>query len=301
MCPWTNWILPALMQARNDTVSEPLYVICRSGGRGRQACERLLQAGYANVVNIEGGTMACIEAGLQVVRGKKTISLERQVHRRRITRAAGRCSRLVRASGIHRLVGLRRSRVGVRGHYRYLRDGDDPDPNALEPLQPGDEDLLHPLKPLSQIQGSRTMKLLIVGGVAGGASAAARARRLSETAEIVVFERGPDVSYANCGLPYYVGGEIIDRETLLVTTPGRLRTRFKLDVRTRTSVLSINRTAKKIRVRDLATEREYEKSYDKLILAPGAATASPDRGHRLAWHLHIEEPARRGPNQGTRG
>lgn len=69
----------ALMQARNDTVSEPLYVICRSGGRGRQACEKLLQGGYANVVNIEGGTMACIEAGLQVVRGKKTISLERQV------------------------------------------------------------------------------------------------------------------------------------------------------------------------------------------------------------------------------
>ena len=67
------------------------------------------------------------------------------------------------------------------------------------------------------------MKLLIVGGVAGGASAAARARRLSEDAEIVLFERGPDVSFANCGLPYYVGGEIAEREKLLVTTPERLR------------------------------------------------------------------------------
>ena len=71
------------------------------------------------------------------------------------------------------------------------------------------------------------MKLLIVGGVAGGASAAARARRLSEDAEIVLFERGPDVSFANCGLPYYIGGEIVEREKLLVTTPERLRTRFR--------------------------------------------------------------------------
>ena len=77
------------------------------------------------------------------------------------------------------------------------------------------------------------MKLLIVGGVAGGASAAARARRLSEEAQIVLFERGPDVSFANCGLPYYVGGEIAEREKLLVVKPELLRSRFKLDVRTR--------------------------------------------------------------------
>ena len=77
------------------------------------------------------------------------------------------------------------------------------------------------------------MKLLIVGGVAGGASAAARARRLSEAAQIILFERGPDVSFANCGLPYYVGGEIMERDKLLVTTPERLRSRFNLDVRTR--------------------------------------------------------------------
>ena len=119
------------------------------------------------------------------------------------------------------------------------------------------------------------MKLLIVGGVAGGASAAARARRLSEDAEIVLFERGPDVSFANCGLPYYIGGEIAEREKLLVTTPERLRTRFKLDVRTRSSVEAIDRAAKKVRVRDLASGREYEETYDKLILAPGAAPLRP--------------------------
>lgn len=75
------------------------------------------------------------------------------------------------------------------------------------------------------------MKLLIVGGVAGGASAAARARRLSEDARIILFERGPDVSFANCGLPYHVGGATAAREKLLVTTPEQLRDRFKLDVR----------------------------------------------------------------------
>jgi NADPH-dependent 2,4-dienoyl-CoA reductase/sulfur reductase-like enzyme/rhodanese-related sulfurtransferase len=119
------------------------------------------------------------------------------------------------------------------------------------------------------------MKLLIVGGVAGGASAATRARRLSEDAEIIMFERGPDVSFANCGLPYYVGGVIAERDKLLVTTPQRLRERFNLDVRTRTSVEAIDRTAKSVRVRDLTSGREYVESYDKLILAPGAAPLRP--------------------------
>ena len=119
------------------------------------------------------------------------------------------------------------------------------------------------------------MKLLIVGGVAGGASAAARSRRLSEDAEIIMFERGPDVSFANCGLPYYVGGEIAERKKLLVTTPEQLLTRFKLDVRTRNSVESIDRVAKKVRVHDLTSGREYEESYDKLLLAPGAAPLRP--------------------------
>jgi NADPH-dependent 2,4-dienoyl-CoA reductase/sulfur reductase-like enzyme/rhodanese-related sulfurtransferase len=119
------------------------------------------------------------------------------------------------------------------------------------------------------------MKLLIVGGVAGGASAAARARRLSEDAEIILFERGPDVSFANCGLPYYLGGEITGRDKLLVVTPERLRTRYKLEVRVRTSVEAIDRAAKKVRAHDLASGREYEESYDKLILAPGAAPIRP--------------------------
>jgi NADPH-dependent 2,4-dienoyl-CoA reductase/sulfur reductase-like enzyme len=119
------------------------------------------------------------------------------------------------------------------------------------------------------------MKLVIVGGVAGGASAAARARRLSEGAHIVLFERGPDVSFANCGLPYYLGGEIAERDKLLVITPERLRERYRLDVRTRTSVEAIDRGAKKVRVRDLVRGRVYEESYDKLILAPGAAPIRP--------------------------
>ncbi len=119
------------------------------------------------------------------------------------------------------------------------------------------------------------MKIIIIGGVAGGASAAARARRLSEEAQIILFERGPDVSFANCGLPYYIGGKITDRNKLLVVTPERLETRFKLDVRVRCSVEAIDRTAKTVRIVDLASGREYEESYDKLILAPGAAPLRP--------------------------
>jgi NADPH-dependent 2,4-dienoyl-CoA reductase/sulfur reductase-like enzyme/rhodanese-related sulfurtransferase len=119
------------------------------------------------------------------------------------------------------------------------------------------------------------MKLLIVGGVAGGASAATRARRLSEDAHIVVIERGPDVSFANCGLPYYIGGDIADRAKLLVASPERLQTRYKLDVRVRSSVEAIHRSAKKLSIRDLATGQVYEETYDKLILAPGAAPVRP--------------------------
>jgi NADPH-dependent 2,4-dienoyl-CoA reductase/sulfur reductase-like enzyme/rhodanese-related sulfurtransferase len=120
------------------------------------------------------------------------------------------------------------------------------------------------------------MRIVIVGGVAGGASAAARARRLSEEAEVVLLERGPDVSFANCGLPYHVGEEIPEREKLLVVTPDRLRSRFRLDVRPRSEVLAIDRTARSVRVRDLAAGREYDLAYDKLILAPGAAPVRPD-------------------------
>jgi len=119
------------------------------------------------------------------------------------------------------------------------------------------------------------MKLLIVGGVAGGASAAARARRLSETAEIIVFERGPDISFANCGLPYYLGGKIEHRESLVLMTPAHFRERFALDVRTRSEVIAIDRAAHRVRVRDHATGKEYDETYDKLILSPGASPLRP--------------------------
>ncbi len=119
------------------------------------------------------------------------------------------------------------------------------------------------------------MKIVIVGGVAGGASAAARARRLDETAEIVVLERGPDVSFANCGMPYYAGGVIKSRQALIVTTPEHLRKQFALDVRTRSEVLAIDPAARCVRVRDLETGREYDEAYDRLLLAPGATPLKP--------------------------
>ena len=119
------------------------------------------------------------------------------------------------------------------------------------------------------------MKVVIVGGVAGGASAATRARRLAEDAEIVLFERGPDVSFANCGLPYYIGETITDRSKLLVVTPQLLKKRFNLDVRVRSSVESIDRENKTVHIHNLETGEEYDESYDKLILAPGAAPLKP--------------------------
>lgn len=118
-------------------------------------------------------------------------------------------------------------------------------------------------------------RVLIVGGVAGGASAAARARRLSEQAEIIVFERGPHVSFANCGLPYFVGGEIPKAQDLLVQTPESLRARFNLDVRVRHEVVGIDRAARRVRVRELTRQLEYEEPYDALILATGAVPVKP--------------------------
>ena len=119
------------------------------------------------------------------------------------------------------------------------------------------------------------MKIVIIGGVAGGASAAARARRLSESAEIVVLERGNHPSFANCGMPYYVGGEIESREALLVAPIEMLRQRHRLDVRTRSQVESINRQDKTVLVRNLDSSEEYLESYDKLIIATGATPFRP--------------------------
>ncbi|UQZ33422.1 CoA-disulfide reductase [Paenibacillus sp. PK3_47] len=118
-------------------------------------------------------------------------------------------------------------------------------------------------------------KVLIVGGVAGGASAAARLRRLDEHAEIIIFEKGPYISFANCGLPYYIGGSIADRERLLVQTPQGMADRFRIDVRTKSEVIAIDSHKRTVLVQ--SHERgQYEESYDKLILSPGARPVIPD-------------------------
>lgn len=118
-------------------------------------------------------------------------------------------------------------------------------------------------------------KIVIVGGVAGGASAAARARRLSESAEIIVLERGPYVSFANCGLPYHIGGDIKNREALLLQTPQSFKRRFNVDVRVGSEVVAIDRARKAVTVRRLATGDSYQQPYDQLILSPGAAPIVP--------------------------
>lgn len=113
------------------------------------------------------------------------------------------------------------------------------------------------------------MKVIIVGGVAGGASCAARLRRLSEDAEIVLFERGENISYANCGLPYYLGGIIREESALTVASPALLRDRFRIDVRIRSEVTAIDREKHTVTVR--TPEGEYQESYEKLVLTPGAS------------------------------
>jgi len=118
-------------------------------------------------------------------------------------------------------------------------------------------------------------RIVIIGGVAGGASAAARARRLCEQCEITVFERGPHASFANCGLPYFVGGEIVEQADLLVQTPESLRARFNLDVWVNSEVTGIDRAARLVKVRDRNSGREYEQPYDALILSTGATPLLP--------------------------
>lgn len=120
------------------------------------------------------------------------------------------------------------------------------------------------------------MKIVIVGGVAGGASTAARLRRLDEDAEIVILERTGFVSYANCGLPYYVGGVIADEDRLTLQTPGSFRSRFDIDVRVRNEAVSIDRASKTVRVRRLDDGTEYDEPYDVLVLSPGARALVPD-------------------------
>ncbi|MBT3375133.1 MAG: FAD-dependent oxidoreductase [Lentisphaerae bacterium] len=119
------------------------------------------------------------------------------------------------------------------------------------------------------------MKLLVIGGVAGGASAAARARRLDETAEIVMFERGEYISFANCGLPYHVGQVIPERGSLMVMTPEKFRGRTNIEVRTSQEVTAIDRSSKTVTVRRVGTDERYTEPYDRLILATGSSPIRP--------------------------
>ncbi|NLT22843.1 MAG: FAD-dependent oxidoreductase [Syntrophorhabdus sp.] len=122
-------------------------------------------------------------------------------------------------------------------------------------------------------------RLVIIGGVAGGATAAARARRLSEDAGIIVFERGEYVSFANCGLPYYIGDVIGTRDDLMVTTPEEFRARYRVEVRTLSDVLSIDRAAREVVVNDVRTGEGYREPYDRIILSPGAEPVSLPAGY----------------------
>ena len=118
-------------------------------------------------------------------------------------------------------------------------------------------------------------KVLIVGGVAGGASCAARLRRLDEDAEIIMFERGDYISFANCGLPYHISGEIEDREELILQTKESFNERFDVDVRLKNEVIKINKDKKEVLVKDLMTDEEYTESYDTLVLSTGSSPLRP--------------------------
>lgn len=118
-------------------------------------------------------------------------------------------------------------------------------------------------------------RILVVGGVAGGASAAARARRLDESAEIIVFEKGPHASFSNCSLPFYLSGIVEDVDSLVLMNPEKFKKQYNLEVRVNSEVVKINRDRKTITVKDLNTGEEYEEAYDKLILSPGASPIKP--------------------------
>jgi len=120
-----------------------------------------------------------------------------------------------------------------------------------------------------------TERLIIIGGVAGGATAAARARRLNEKVEIILFERGEYISFANCGLPYYLGNIIKKRKELLVTTPEDLIKRYRVDVRTFSEVVAIHRDRQEVEVKNVKTGDIYHEPYDKIILSPGAEPVRP--------------------------
>ncbi|SDX39241.1 FAD-dependent oxidoreductase [Tepidimicrobium xylanilyticum] len=119
-------------------------------------------------------------------------------------------------------------------------------------------------------------RILVVGGVAGGASAATRLRRLDESAEIIIFEKGPHVSFSNCSLPFYLSGIVEDMESLVLMDPETFKAQYNIEVRVNNEVIKINRSKKTILVKDLSTGREYEEHYDKLVLSPGASPIRPN-------------------------
>ncbi len=131
------------------------------------------------------------------------------------------------------------------------------------------------------------MRIVIVGGVAGGMSAATRARRMNEQAEIIVLERGGYISFANCGLPYYLAGRIADESSLLLADPKKMAERFRIEARTHHEALSIDRTTKTVSVRDLNTVSSYPLVYDKLILATGASAIIPPIEHIRSENLFV--------------
>ena len=119
------------------------------------------------------------------------------------------------------------------------------------------------------------MKYIIIGGVAGGASTAARLRRMDEHAEIILLEKGAHISYANCGLPYYIGDVITDRNKLFVQTATSFKQRFNIDTRVLNEAIKIDTSNKTVQIKNLVTQEVYEESYDKLVLSPGAAPVRP--------------------------
>ena len=148
-----------------------------------------------------------------------------------------------------------------------------------------------------KLKKRRIMKYVIIGGVAGGATAAARLRRVDEMAEILLLEKGPYISYANCGLPYYIGGVIAEREKLLVQTPESFGKRFRIDVRVQNEVIAIHPKNKTVTIRNVEG-KEYDESYDKLLLSPGANPVKPPWKALIRRHLHVAQCRRYRPYQG---
>ena len=205
-----------VMEARHGSKDDPLYLICRSGSRGQQACEKFLgrrvspMSSTSRAAPWPGNEPAC-----------------RWFEARRRSRWSGRCgSRPDRSCVLGTALGAFVHPASSALRRSSGRASSSPASPTLAgwgcswPGCPGTGSRI-PAACSPAHREDSIMKLLIVGGVAGGASAAARARRLSEDADIVLFERGPDVSFANCGLPYYIGGEIAERDKLLVVTPER--------------------------------------------------------------------------------